>query len=927
MKKNSRLQIGAGTVALLLATLSPAFGQTTTTTTTDTNPPTANPPAAAPATTAPAPTTSQVNDQTIQMAPLVVKGEQASLASAQELKMDSESIEDSIVADDIDKLPDVNVSYALERVTGVQVAHVFAGVGGNGAVTIDGLTQVENTIDGREVFTAGGTSGGGVGNGQRTFDYSDIPSALVSGIDVYKSSAANQLDGGLGGIIDVRLHKPFDFDGPQVAVTVGTTESTLNNDSKPNYNVLVSDTEKTSIGKIGFLVDATYNVQPWREDNIGVGNPTSAPTAATGAPAALIASGYTTDTGQGTFQTTGVNGVVQWAPGPNLNLYAGYTFEQWWNIEDQHEFSVGLSSATVVPGSAQMFAGSGTAVESAAFTNVTATTYDIIRDLTDRSREYYIGGAWNSGDLTIKLDVSRYDTANGFYNNGIYDSAALPGFNYNLGGTIAAGVVTGASLLDPSIYKPAGGQVYTRLDPSTGYETAGKLDGEYEIHNSFLTAIDAGVRYAGTEDDNGTTGLYLGSYTFPASAASINQFPGGWTAEPVENFFSGYKEPTVFQYLAAEASNLRNANETLAQFGDTTTTLATDGSINPLSLFHIDESTTAVYLMPKFAGNLGGLTYDGNIGLRAVQTTDDLGGFQTVTPASIAPGGVAVLGPLHLSDTYTDWLPSLNYRLKLTDSLFFRVAASKTITRPNFNEISPSLTLNENPITPSLDTGSQGNPNLQPMRSDNVDISLEQYFNKSTSVFVSALYKDVSGFPESITNPETYGGVTYQVSTYANLNAATIKGVEAGYQQFFSFLPAPFDGLGFQGNFTHVDSTTPSSIQGYNIPLTNLSRNSYNLIGMYEKGPFSARLAYNWRDKYVTGVSSFVGVGLLPQLVRSYGDLDASLNYDVTKNIEFTVQGTNLTNTLRFQYWGSPNVPSNLYLDGMYLTASVTLRF
>lgn len=887
--------------------------------------PTPAPAPAAAASTSSAPAQQAVNNnEIIQLPQYTVVGQQAALASAQEIKMSSQSIVDSIVADDIDKLPDVNVSYALERITGVQVGHLFAGVGGNQGVTIDGLTQIENTIDGREVFTPGGAAGGGVQNGTRTFDYSDIPSALVAGIDVYKSSAANQIDGGLGGIIDVRLHKPFDFDGPEVSVTLGTTYSSLDNEDKPNYNVLVSDEAKTSIGKIGALVDFTYQVQPWREDNIGMGNPTAATTAVTGNSGALIASGYTTDTAEGVFQTTGMNAVLQWQPGPNLNLYAGYNYEQWWNVENQYEISFGLSSATVVPGSATLFSGSPTAVESASFANVSASAFTIIRDLTDRDRQYYIGGNWTSGDLKVKFDLDRYDTANGFYNNGVLASVGpIPGFSYNLGGKIPAAVVTGASLEDPNLYKLS--QIYNRLDPSTGYETAGTLDAEYAL-SGFITSINAGFRYAGTESDNGTTGLYLGSYSFNSTNNLLSEHPAFFGAEPIENFFSGYKEPSVFQYLSDNVNNLRETNALLATYGDTTTTAGTDAAINPLSLFHIDESTAAFYLMPKFAGSVGGLNFDGNIGVRVVQTTDDLDGFQTVTPASLSSTGVAVLGPLHLTHKYTDWLPSLNYRLKLTEDTYLRLTASKTITRPPFGYISPSLTLNANPVTPSLDSGSQGNPNLNPMRSDNVNVSLEKYFTKSTMVYVGALYKDVIGFPASFTLPETYGGLTYQVSTYVNLNPATIKGFEAGYQQFFTFLPAPFDGLGVQANFTQVNSTTPSSVQGYNIPLTNLSRNSYNLIGMYEKGPFSARIAYNWRDKYVTGVSSFVGVGLIPQFVRDYGDLDASINYDITKNVEITVQGINLTNTMRYQYWNSSDVPSNLYLDGIGLMASVTWK-
>jgi iron complex outermembrane receptor protein len=96
---------------------------------------------------------------------------------------------------------------------------------------------------------------------------------------------------------------------------------------------------------------------------------------------------------------------------------------------------------------------------------------------------------------------------------------------------------------------------------------------------------------------------------------------------------------------------------------------------------------------------------------------------------------------------------------------------------------------------------------------------------------------------------------------------------------------------------------------------------------MYEKGPFSARVAYNWRDKYVTGVSNFVNVGLLSQVVKAYADLDASLNYNLTKNLTISVQAVNLTNSVRYQCWDSPQYPSNIYLDGTTLMASVTYRF
>jgi iron complex outermembrane receptor protein len=112
-----------------------------------------------------------------------------------------------------------------------------------------------------------------------------------------------------------------------------------------------------------------------------------------------------------------------------------------------------------------------------------------------------------------------------------------------------------------------------------------------------------------------------------------------------------------------------------------------------------------------------------------------------------------------------------------------------------------------------------------------------------------------------------------------------------------------------------------------NAPLTNLSKRSYNIIAMYEKGPFSGRVAYNYRSTFVTGFAYFVDTGLLNQEMVGYADLDASINFSITKNVQLALQGVNLTNALRYQVFGSKQFPSNIFLDGRQLMASVTLRF
>ncbi len=140
-------------------------------------------------------------------AEVVVVGKRASLATAQDIKRDKLEIVDSVVADEINKLPDINVTDALSRVSGVQI---LRDRGEGAGVAIRGLTQMETWFNGREVFTAG--------NG-RNLDFADIPAEMLAGLDVYKTSSANQIEGGVGGVIDLRTHRPFDFEGRQFAAS------------------------------------------------------------------------------------------------------------------------------------------------------------------------------------------------------------------------------------------------------------------------------------------------------------------------------------------------------------------------------------------------------------------------------------------------------------------------------------------------------------------------------------------------------------------------------------------------------------------------------------------------------------------------------------------------------------------------------------
>lgn len=159
-----------------------------------------------------------------------------------------------------------------------------------------------------------------------------------------------------------------------------------------------------------------------------------------------------------------------------------------------------------------------------------------------------------------------------------------------------------------------------------------------------------------------------------------------------------------------------------------------------------------------------------------------------------------------------------------------------------------------------------------------------------------------------------------------NANSADVLGLEAGYQQFYDALPGWLRGLGMQANYTYVDSSTLDPVLRRKIPLQNLSRHSANLIGMYERGPVSARVAWNWRDRFISRTASFAGVGPLPVYTRAYGWLDASLTYRLTEKVSVSLEGLNLTRTVRRSYYGTENRPESVWMNDTQIACSVAFK-
>jgi iron complex outermembrane receptor protein len=286
--------------------------------------------------------------------------------------------------------------------------------------------------------------------------------------------------------------------------------------------------------------------------------------------------------------------------------------------------------------------------------------------------------------------------------------------------------------------------------------------------------------------------------------------------------------------------------------------------------------------------------------------------------------------------TYTKVLPSLNLAYNLTDELIGRFAWSKALANPDMGDVRNTTNLSafqtiqvinrDTSVTPPRNTliggsvngwvGSSGNPYLMPMQSRQMDVALEWYFAKSSSLTFTVFKKDLSdffiqgAFDRSYTNPTS--GVTENALVTGTINNGTgkLKGFEFAYQQFFDMLPAPFDGFGAQFNYSYIESAsfpnggvtagttndTGAPLDLYKgLPLQGQSKNTYNLAAMYEKGDWSARLAYNWRSRYLLTTRDVISK--YPLWNDEAGFLDGSVSYKINDNFTVGLQVTNLLNT------------------------------
>ncbi|WP_051414062.1 TonB-dependent receptor [Pseudoxanthomonas suwonensis] len=932
----------------------------------------------------------------VELETVQVQGIRASVMRAQDIKRDADTFVDSVTAQDIGALPDRSVTETLSRIPGVTIDR-FLAVGdpehfsaeGNG-VQVRGLTQVRSELNGRDSFSA---------SGGRGLSFQDVPSELLAGVDVYKNQTAEMIEGGLGGSVDLRTRLPFDFEGEKLAASFSANRGDFAKKTSPSASVLYSNRWNTGAGDFGILVDLARSDLATRTDGMFVRpfflNSNSDVDGDGSNDALWVPRGADWRTLNYDRERSGAYLALQWRPNDDVEVVATAfqsSYNELWN-EDAIFVDNDPTQVLLDPG--QPYQLDGNVVRSGRITQPDGVPMGTdIRASNRRSKttDFSAGLRWTVNDhvdLSTDLQYIKADTKS--LDSTVALGLRMPYIDVDLGGGLPSIGVDQQFTANPANYY--WGFTMDHQDDNEAEQFAWRADLKYSFDSGFFRSIKGGVRLTRREATSIDTGYnwvaviqpWMQWWRLPGDqplpGLDLNgQINSSLThLNTFNNFYRG-KANTPGGFYAPVLSNALGFPASYQAIHDAAQPYYLDNPPpyeptlpGPQHTNDQEEDTTGGYLMLSFG--LDDVAFDGNVGVRVVRTENSAKGFLIYPNEFRAPYlGAGESEPITASNSYTDVLPSLNMRWEAVENLIFRFAASRAIARPNFSDMQAYQELQvgirdfddagnscdgTSVVTPAcltLTGSSYDNPYLEPMKANQFDVSAEWYFDPEHGgmAWINLFYKDIKDYFRRQTEVVSFPGADgnsydYLISRPVNVGTATVRGAEVGWNQFFDFLPAPFDGLGMSANYTYIDSSTrvpdnvdvvPVDTDGSlfdDLPADGLSKNAYNVAVFYEKGPWQIRLAYNWRSKYLlsVGPNGYNGdnngiVWKLPVYSDDYGQLDGSIFYRFSDHVQLGLEMNNLNDaeqrTIMDQNGAGSRVTS-WYLNDRRYAATLRLTF
>ncbi|MFK4058884.1 TonB-dependent receptor [Brevundimonas sp. NPDC046655] len=864
---------------------------------------------------------------------IVVTGFRASLQGAINAKRRESGVVDVIKAEDIADFPDLNLAESLQRVPGVTISRAN-GEGRQISVRGLGSEYTRVRVNGMEaIATTGGTVNSGGTNRSRGFDFNMFASELFNSLTVRKSASADVEEGSLGATVDLQTARPFDYREPTVVMGVQASYNDLARDVKPRFTLLASNTWMD--GKFGALFSAAYEERHILEEGANITRWTFGGANGGFNPSSTL-NGYTigqinnTNTSTALYhpripsyvqydhntERLGLTGSLQFKPDDQTTLTLDVLYSDVKSTRDEAQLqAIGFSRGGT--GKPQTVIRSGTVdgrnIVQGVFdavdvrsqsahdeleTQFQQYTFTATRNWTDRFRSGFIGGYSRSEFTNPVSTIVTFDRAN---TNGFsYDfTSRMPKFDF------------GFDLTNPANWSMINGTSEVRIRPSavTNTFTTAKAYGEFDANENIT--LKGGIDFRRFHFDS--EGLYRTSETVvqtltPQQLADVSRVfsgfgrnlglpsgaPTSWLAPDLNKFIATYD---IYSGNGIYALTGLNNSSARGQY------------------ITVDEKDLGAYLQADFHFDAFGLNWRGDLGARYVLTEQYSDGYAAV-------GSTIQL--VRARRDYDMLLPSANLAVDLTDTVVARISAAQTIARPSISVLTPGGDVGIQGANRSF---SSGNPNIDPTKSDNLDLSLEWYPDADSLFAVGLFYKKINSFVQNLRQDIPFNQLglpnslldgtsalptdLFAVSQPVNSPGGELKGFEINVQKRLSFLPGWMENFGVQANYTFVDSeieyltsTTPGA-PTITQTLTGLSKNAWNATLYYETDKFSIRGSVAYRDGYLTAVPGNDGNSVHGTNETMNFDMQAS--YNISDKLKVSIEGINLTDEFNDQYVDASN--------------------
>ncbi|WP_439534933.1 TonB-dependent receptor [Polymorphobacter sp.] len=810
---------------------------------------------------------------------LLVTGFRKSEIESVEAKRDTFIVSDVIVSDDIGRLPDQNTAAALRRIPGVSVQN---DQNEPRFPSIRGLPPTYNRTQVNGAIVATGDNGG-----SRTVPLDTVPSTFAQRLEVFKTITPEMDPNAIGGIINIVTKSAFSEEGPFLNATAAVTLLEQMGDIGGN-NVSWRGNAQGGFrfgpdGQFGVVGSVNYSIRDYDITQFENATPSFREYTAAGAPVDLGAAAgnnIPVPIQERLFlynnirERTGGALAFEWQANPDLYMRLFGTYNRFKDRETRQENRLeqtgNVTNQTATSGTfrtGRNRIGLNLPINSQKIWN---TQYNLRWDASER----------------LRLDVDAiYSGAEGreIGRGETFQSAANTGFGFNYDTSkffFDFNPINPANVANPALYPFLNRTESLNLTRQDIYE--GRVNLTYKGESGGLDyALKVGGIYRQLDHDRNQD---QSTYTLRAGSGVTYTLASAYGRQPLavvggKQFDLIIDPEAALRFFEANRSAfdvaLNNVN------GDFTVKEKIYGGFAQLQLKTGDLEI------------LGGVRYE---------RTD-------VSSASVrVSGGVAT--PSVTEGGYGNFLPSVHLRWNVSPELVVRAAWTNTIGRANVGDVTARETLNL--ITGALPTLSRGNPDLKPRRSMGFDGSIEYYSGNGGLVSLGAFYKDIKDEIYTQTSIQTIdlglgrGPEQVEVSRPDNAQSATLFGVEAAVQQSLAFLPNPFDGLGVNLNATYVKSKLDvlTSAGPRRLGFFFQPKWAANASVFYEKGDFEARLAYNYTGGFLETINETIPGA--DQFWRWRGTMDAQVRFRATPNIEFFVEGENLTNSGRIELTG-PN--------------------